>query len=154
MTQPRDELGRSLRKHLHCPMCSPAGVLAVMMAAGEESDAKPLRVVAYRKTSVRLGCRNCGLRFSIDVKNFATAVAERGRPPDGEIEAAARRLAKEPAEYLGLLAHFRSKADTHVRDQRNEILRHHQAGLAAERPRRSRINFPKRARPAREADDE
>jgi transcription elongation factor Elf1 len=146
MTKPRDELGKILRKRLHCPVCSPTGLLAAVMAP-DESDGKPLRVVAYRKSSVRLACRTCGLRFSIDVKNFADVVAERGRPPDGEIEAAARKLSKDnPADYLAVLAHCRTRADDYVRDQRNEILQHHQAGVAADRPRRGRINFPKRSK--------
>lgn len=147
--KPRDELGKILRKHLHCPACSGQDGMAGMMAAlrGGGDEVKPLRVVAYRKTSVRLGCRNCGLRFSIDISNFADVVAERERPSVREVERHARELTKDhPGEYLVCLVLCREKADEVVRDQRNEILRHHQAGLAADSPRRGRINFPERAR--------
>lgn len=145
----RAELGAILRKNLHCPLCSPTGVGDVMsmmaMGGGPDVEVQPLRIVAYRKTSVRLACRSCGLRFSIDVPNFATSVAERRRPPDSQIDAMARSLVKDnPADYLKALTHCRSQADAYVTEQRNEILNHHLEGLAAERPRRGTIRFPKR----------
>ena len=39
-----------------------------------------LRVVTYRRSSVRLECRRCGLRFSIDPSQVADAFGESGAP--------------------------------------------------------------------------
>jgi hypothetical protein len=148
-SRPRDDLGDALRKRLHCPMCSGALDSALAMlgggAFGGDNDTKPLRVIAYRKTSVRLECRECSLRFSVDVRNFAHAVAERQRPPDDVVERAARKLAADdPTQYLHALAHCRQQADKFVVDQRRAILEPHRRGIAAGKPRRGRIRFPKR----------
>jgi hypothetical protein len=148
MTRPRDELGGALRKRLRCPMCSGgSGLDAALAMFGGNDDRKSLRVIAYRKTSVRLECRECSLRFSVDVENFAHAVAEQMRPPDAVVEQQARQLATDdPTEYLSALAHCRKMADRFVADQERTILVPHRLGTAADQPRRGRIRFPKRQR--------
>jgi hypothetical protein len=111
--------------------------------AGE--TVKPLRVVAYRTSSVRLGCRECGLRFSIDVENFAHTLAEKQRPSPGQIEAQARASsADDPRQYLAALARARELADQFVGEKRQAILEPQRRGASEGKPRRGQIRFPKR----------
>jgi transcription elongation factor Elf1 len=141
MTRPRDDLGEALRQHLRCPQCS-ANPFAGHPFAGAT---KPLRVVAYRKSSARLACRECGLRFSIDVENFASTIAEQQRPSDAVLEAQAReRAAGDPRQYLPALARGRVLADRFVEEQRQAILAPHRRGITVDKPRRGAIRFPKR----------
>jgi transposase-like protein len=51
--------------HLSCPLCR---------------EKVELRVVAYRRRSLRIECRKCELRFSIDFGSFANALMD----TDGE----------------------------------------------------------------------
>jgi hypothetical protein len=145
MAKPRDQLGETLRENLSCPFCSatPSQLGFGMLGA----QAKPLRIVAYRKTTARLECRKCGLRFSIDVENFATTMAEQIRLPDQTVEQFARDAVEEnPSQYLNALTHYRSEANRYVAEERGKILEPHRAGLAVDKPRRGQIRFPKRSR--------
>jgi len=58
MARPRRQAGEHLRNFLRCPY---------RLCQGE------LRVVAYRKSTTRFECRDCGLRFSLDPAAFASA---------------------------------------------------------------------------------
>ena len=152
MNRPRDELGDLLRKRLRCPMCSADPFAGLGALAGDDDDRKPLRVVAYRKNSVRLACRTCGMRFSIDVENFADTVAERQRPPAEVVEREAqKRTADDPGEYLTALAALRQHTDRLVDERRRAIRELQRRAVAAEKPRRGQIRFPKRnVKPTRE----
>jgi transcription elongation factor Elf1 len=66
MQRPNRRLGDVVRALVGCPLCrlDPEGL--------------ELRVVAYRRRSIRLECRLCGLRFSVDEETLAQAI---GREP-------------------------------------------------------------------------
>ena len=78
--KPRAELGETLRQQLCCPLCSADPSRSIAALLGGQTQTKPLRVVAFRVSSVRLECRECGLRFSIDPENFTRTVAEQKDP--------------------------------------------------------------------------
>src|SRR5215216_4024256 len=100
--RPRAELGELLRDTLRCPMRH-GGIEA--MLGMSNPNAKPLRIVAFRPRSVRLECRECGLRFSIDPENLADTIVRREAPTAAEIERQAReRSADDPRQYLANLA--------------------------------------------------
>src|SRR3954451_284336 len=90
--RPRDELGQLLREALRCPMRH--GGMEALLDMGSP-DRKPLRVVAYRPNSIRLECRECGLRFSVDPVNLADTLAQREAPTAAMIETQARQAAKD-----------------------------------------------------------
>jgi hypothetical protein len=46
------------------------------------------RVVAYRRKTVRLECRKCGLRFSVNWLDVARLLLEAGAPGWGDMSAA------------------------------------------------------------------
>jgi transcription elongation factor Elf1 len=71
--RPRRQASESIRAFFGCPFCSTGGGL---------SDAEPLRVVAYRRKTVRVECSECGGRFSFNPLQLADAVA-RLRPEAG-----------------------------------------------------------------------
>ena len=148
-TRPRDELGDLLRKQLRCPTCPTGGLGGLGALMGADDQRRPLRIVAYRKSSVRLECRDCGLRFSIDVDNFARTQAERQRPPAKVIEGWARKeIADNPGEYLTALAALRHQVDQVVDERRQAIVELHHRALATAKPRRGQIRFPGRRRQA------
>jgi len=62
MKRPRRVLGDAIRMHLSCPLCR------------EEDE---LRVVEYRRRSIRIECRKCELRFSIDFGSFVNALMDK-----------------------------------------------------------------------------
>jgi hypothetical protein len=64
LVRPRRFLGQTLRNMLRCPLCAQQN----------------LRVVAYRRRSVRLECGACELRFSIDLYRFAKACMDHPEP--------------------------------------------------------------------------
>lgn len=59
--RPRRRPGDVLRTVLLCPLCGTVSFMGVAVPAKGS-----LRVVAYRRRSVRLECRQCRLRFSLD----------------------------------------------------------------------------------------
>jgi hypothetical protein len=112
---------------------------------GKAPNRKPLRVVAFRQKSVRLECRECGLRFSIDPENLAETVARQKAPTPEKIEAQAREVAaRDPRQYLTALASTKELAARFIAEQRNEILEPHRRGVAMAKPRKGQIRFPKR----------
>ena len=71
--RPRRELGDVLSFVLHCPLCM------------QDSWGGPnCRIVAYRRRSVRLECRQCGLRFSVDWFELARKLLVDGAPGWGD----------------------------------------------------------------------
>jgi hypothetical protein len=63
MRRPNRRVGDIVRTLLACPLCRrgpPRG--------------ESVRVVAYGRRSIRVACRACGLRFTIDRINLATAI--------------------------------------------------------------------------------
>lgn len=108
---------------------------------------KPLRVVAYRPKSIRLECRECGLRFSIDPVNLADTLAQREAPTPAMIETQARQAAKDnPALYLDALSQSKRLAARLVDEQRAKVLEPHRQALDAARPRKGQIRFPTRSK--------
>jgi hypothetical protein len=112
---------------------------------GKAPSRKPLRIVAFRQRSVRLECRECGLRFSIDPENLAETVARREAPTPTQIEAQARQAAADdPRQYLATLARTNELAAQFATEQRNRVLEPHRRGVAMTKPRKGQIRFPKR----------
>lgn len=74
MKRPRRQLGAVLSFVLHCPLCLPGA-----MGIPPES-----RVVAYRERTVRMECRDCGLRFSVNWIDVAQTLLRRGAPGWGD----------------------------------------------------------------------
>jgi hypothetical protein len=147
-TNPRDELGQMLRKHLHCPACGPdlASMMVPMQFHSDNGGGKAsVRVIAYRPKSIRLECRDCGLRFSIDPVNFADVRARQMTPPADIIENQARKLADGDAgQYLNALAAVRASAARHVRGERDRVISLHLDGVGQAQPRKGHIRFPPR----------
>jgi hypothetical protein len=143
--RPREELGALLRDVLRCPFCAAAAANPLAALANLGSQHKPLRVVAFRPRSIRLECRACGLRFSIDPENLADTFAKRQAPTPEMIERQAREAtAESPGQYLDALAEFKRLAIRFEAEQRNRILGPHRQGVAAATPRKRPIRFPKR----------
>jgi hypothetical protein len=69
LQRPNRRLGDVIRAVLSCPLCQ-------LMPDGNR--AIELKVVAYRRRSIRLRCPLCGLRFSVDEETLAQAI---GREP-------------------------------------------------------------------------
>ena len=143
---PRDELGRLLRQALHCPACAPpVESMMVPLPMRSKSGSSSLRVFAYRQKSIRLECRECGLRFSIDPVNLAEVMARQMTPPRDVVEEKARQLADgDPSAYLGGLARVREAANRFVEEERHRVVSLHLDGLKSTTPRKRPIRFPKR----------
>jgi hypothetical protein len=89
MKRPRRRFAGLFDGFLACPYCPPTGgaEMAQRLAqaleakqAGREPPKYPpfgLRVVVYRRGSVRLECRACGVRFSIEPLQLADAIERR-----------------------------------------------------------------------------
>lgn len=69
MARPKRRFGDVLRVSLCCPLCA----VEPMTAGGPV-----LRVVAYRDRTVRLECRACNLRFSVDAEQAWDAIMATG----------------------------------------------------------------------------
>jgi hypothetical protein len=143
---PRDELGRLLRRTLHCPACGPPlESMLVPVPMQSRNGSSSIRVIAYRQKSIRLECRECELRFSIDPVNFAKVRARQMTPPREMVEEKARhRAGGNPSAYLGALADVRESANRFVREERDRVVSLHLDGLKSTTPRRRPIRFPKR----------
>jgi hypothetical protein len=74
MQRPNRRLGDVIRATVGCPLCR------------VEPDGLELRVIAYRRHSIRLECRLCALRFSVDEASLAQAI---GREPSSFLNAMA-----------------------------------------------------------------
>jgi hypothetical protein len=150
MTSARDELGNLLRSTLHCPNCPPSLAAVMPGPLQSENGESTLRIVAYRQRSIRIECRRCGLRFSIDPANFADVRARAEVPPpemlQGMIEDKARSvMATNPGvEYLTALLVAKDSVQRFVDHQRDQVLNLHREGVKAAKPRRGQIRFPKR----------
>ena len=113
---------------------------------GAPPDRKPLRVVAFRQKSIRLECRDCGIRFSIDPENFADIVARKHAPPPQAMEAQARTMTAEaPGKYLSALAAVKQTVERRLDDERRQIVDLHRQGVQAATPRKRPIRFPPRS---------
>ena len=135
-------LGALLRRHLHCPSC-----ITPIELFGAPPDRKPLRIVAFRHKSIRLECRDCGIRFSIDPENFADVVARKHAPPRDAMEAQARTMvADAPGKYLSALAAVKQTVERRVDEERRRIVDLHRQGLGDAKPRKGAIRFPPRTR--------
>jgi hypothetical protein len=146
---PRQELGKLLRKILHCPGCDPGlgSMMDAFAAPSMRSDKPSLRIVAYRPKSIRLECPQCGLRFSIDPENFADVAARQEVPPPSIIEQHAKRLvADNPSQYLDALAATKAKVARKLAERRSQILSLHLEGVQKATPRKGQIRFPKRTK--------
>jgi len=75
MQRPNRRLGDVIRAVLGCPLCR-------LEAVGNK--AIELKVVAYRRNTIRLRCPLCELRFSIDEATLAHAI---GREPSSFLNA-------------------------------------------------------------------
>ena len=152
--KPRQELGKLLRKTLHCPLCPRRVELDTggfgSVTAGAE-DRAPLHVVAFRIKSVRMECPECGLRFSIDPVNLADVVGRKAAMPKDQIEFEAQMMAREdPSRYLEALTRVKALNDRQVREARNRVLEPHRKGVETTNSRSSgRVRFPKK--PTKEA---
>lgn len=62
-----------LRKYLVCPLCQAPAKGLPLPRPEDFEGLPPLRVVAYRQSTVRFECRECGLRFSITKSNYSHA---------------------------------------------------------------------------------
>jgi hypothetical protein len=71
MQRPNRRFGDVIRALVSCPLCGPD-----LGPLGRESA--PVRVVAYRRNTVRLACPLWGLRFSVDRAELVAAI---GRDP-------------------------------------------------------------------------
>jgi hypothetical protein len=104
---PRRQLSAVLADLLHCPLCwqnpfgGPGG-----------------RVVAFRSRTVRLECRGCGLRWSIDLGQLVSVLLEpenRERPMGllyrDEVPAGGRVAAAQQIIEYGMLARPGESAD-------------------------------------------
>jgi hypothetical protein len=141
---PHTELGDLVRRSLRCPFCRPSLEAVMPLPSGASSTTKPLRIVAFRQKSIRLECRECGLRFSIDPANLADVIVGREAPPQEVIEAWARKDAATPGQYLETLAHHKKAIARKAAEERNRIVQLHRQGVAAAAPRKGQIRFPKR----------
>jgi hypothetical protein len=120
-------------------------MLTILPGHGSDADRSSLRVVAYRDRSIRLACRKCGLRFSIDPANYATVIATKMGPPPGLVEKEARKnSAGDPGRYLEELAKAREVVQRVLQAERDRVLNLHIQGLKAAKPRKRPIRFPKR----------
>jgi hypothetical protein len=138
---PHTELGDLIRRSLRCPFCRPSLEAVMPLPSG---TSKPLRIVAFRQKSIRLECRQCGLRFSIDPANLADVIVGREAPPQEVIERWARRDVATPGQYLETLAQVKKAVARATEEERNRILALHRQGVAAAAPRKGQIRFPPR----------
>jgi hypothetical protein len=153
MGNPHTQLGDLIRTALKCPMCTQGaegmgGMLATFAPVTMRPTTKPLRIVAYRPKSIRIECRTCGLRFSIDPENFADTVARSESPPPETIERRVRQeTADSPGDYLTALHKAQQAFEHRTRRRRNEIVGWHRQGVEAAAPRKGAIRFPARTKP-------
>lgn len=142
---PREELGTLLRATLDCPLCASTDGVSALLSGVSQKDRKPLRVIAFRIRSIRLECRSCGLRFSVDPDNLADVVAEKQQPTPAKIEADAREKAgNNPTAYLPTLMEMQRLAAEFRHRNREKVLAPHRRALQAARPRKGQVRFPKR----------
>lgn len=143
--RPREQLGALLREILDCPMCASTDPTTLMLQAGMRSRIdKGVRVVAFRAKAIRLECRGCGLRFSINPENLADVYADQRAPDEAEIERKAVEMAADnPARYLEELTRAKAAANSYRSKKRDEILGPHRLGVTTATPRKRRIRFPK-----------
>jgi hypothetical protein len=71
LKRPRRRLGDVIRALVACPLCGPD-----LRPGG--TGVEPMKVVAYRRNTIRLECPACGLRFSIATVDLFDAL-EHGR---------------------------------------------------------------------------
>lgn len=79
--RPRRELGNVLTFVLTCPFCPARPVFGVPFG-------EAVRVVAYRRQTVRLECRKCRLRFSVNWLDVGLKLLRDGAPGWGDASAA------------------------------------------------------------------
>lgn len=143
----RKELARLLRGTLSCPRQHKDEVSLAMLGMPGMQDPRrqPLRIIAIRPTSIRLECADCGLRFGIHPVNLADVLAAEKTPSPEQIEALARKdAAANLQSYHSVLAHYRREVDRIVGEEREKVLGPHREAIAAAKPRKGQIRFPKR----------
>jgi len=93
--RPRRHASADIRAFFGCPFCKASDFTG-------ESDV--LRVVAYRRKTVRVECSECGGRFSFDAFQVSDAMAKMPLHDDGHVQFPAfiaRQIAG--AVYVGML---------------------------------------------------